>query len=370
MKFICSTASLIKNLQLIIGVIPSKSVIQITDYFLFSIEDGTLSITATDLEISMRVSQQVEARENGRIAIPSKLILDILKTLPEQPITFDINEEDRQVELTTDQGKYKIAGESADDFPKFPSVEGATSIVLPSHILSEAISSTQSCIGTDEMRPAMTGLFCQVSPSDLRFVSTDGNRLVLYKRLDASAENEDSFLLPRKVLGILKGALPTKETDVNMFYNRLNAQFSIGDTIIICRLIDERFPDYKAAIPTEATNRLRVNRQDLVSALKRLIILANQATCQIKFNIDGSNLELTSSDFDFSNEGFERLNCDFEGDAMTICFNGKFLSSMLTTMAIEEVDFELTAPNRPGVIKPSEQVEGEELLMLLMPIVV
>lgn len=369
MKFISSTGALLKQLQVINGVIGTRTVIPILEYFLFEVENGTLTVTGTDLEVSMRSSVNVESKEDGRIAVPSKLIIDILKTLPEQPVTFTINAESKTIELTSDSGKYKIAGESAEDFPKFPSIEGASTTTFPASILASAIATTAFSIGADELRPAMTGLYFQMTPQELRFVSTDGNKLVLYRRTDAHADSEDQFILPKKALNLLKNSLPNEEVNVQMEYNRLNAHFSFNNLHLVCRLIDERFPDYKAAIPVETPNRLKVNRMDLLSALRRTVIFSNKTTHQVRFKIAGSELTITAQDLDFSNEAQERLTCEYDGTDMEIGFNARFLIDMLNILDSHEVVMSLSEYNRPGVLRPAEQGEGEDVLMLLMPIV-
>jgi DNA polymerase III subunit beta len=369
MKFISSTASLLKQLQMINGVIGTRTVIPILEYFLFEVEDGKLTVTATDLEVSMRSSLTVEAKENGKIAVPSKLIIEILKTLPEQPVTFTINPENKTVELTSDSGKYKISGESADDFPKFPTVEGASSANLPSSVLASAIASTGFSIGNDELRPAMTGLYFQMTPEELRFVSTDGNKLVLFKRTDIRSEHEDAFILPKKALNQLRNALPGGEAPVKMEYNRLNAHFIFDNLHLVCRLIDERFPDYNAAIPVDTPNKLKVSRNDLLNALRRTVIFSNKTTNQVRFKITGSELQIMAQDLDFSNEAQERLTCDYEGTDMEIGFNARFLIDMLGILESDDVVMSLSEYNRPGVLRPLDQNPGEEILMLLMPIV-
>jgi DNA polymerase-3 subunit beta len=369
MKFVSSSNALLKQLQIINGVIGTRTVIPILEYFLFEVEDGTLTLTGTDLEVSMRNTMSVEARENGRIAVPSKYILDILKTLPEQPVTFTINPENWSIELTSENGKYKIAGENPDDFPKFPVVESASVTEIPASILSSAIATTSFSIGTDELRPAMTGLFFQMTPDELRFVATDGNKLVLYKRTDAKADKEEAFILPRKALNLLKTSLPSEDTNVRMEYNRLNAQFTFGNLTLVCRLIDERFPDYRAAIPVDVPNHLHINRNDLLNTLRRAVIFSNKSTNQVRFKINGSELTITAQDIDYNSEAVERLSCEYEGEDMEIGFNARFLIDMLHILSSEEVTLSLTAYNRPGVLKPSEEPKEEDSLMLLMPIV-
>lgn len=369
MKFICSTNALLKQLQVLFGVMGTRSVVPILEYFLFEIEDSKLVITGTDLEVSMRSSLPVESTEEGKIAVPARYIIDILKILPEQPVTFTINPETKSIELTSENGKYKISGENPEDFPKFPVVEGGSSTSLSAPVLAAAISTTSFATGTDELRPAMTGLFFQMSPDDLKFVATDGNKLVLYKRADAKADQEDAFILPKKALNLLKNSLPDTDTTVKLSYNKLNAHFEIGNLHLVCRLIDERFPDFRTAIPQDADNQLRVNRTAILNSLRRTVIFSSKSTHMVRFTIAGNELTINAQDVDFANEAVERLDCSYEGEDMEIGFNARFLIDMLSILDSEEVDFSLTAYNRPGVLRPSETLEGEEILMLLMPIV-
>ncbi len=370
LKFITSTTGLLKQLQNISGVIGTRTVIPILEYFLFEVEKGgNLVLTATDLEVSMRTALKVESKTAGKIAVPSRLIMDILKTLPEQPVTFTINDENHSIEITSDNGKYKLAGESAEDFPKFPVLEGSGNITLAASVISSAIVNTSFAIGTDELRPAMTGLYFQMTDAELRFVATDGNRLVLYKRSDAHGEKEESFILPRKALNLLKTSLPTEDVTVTLEYNRLNAHFSFENMHMICRLIDERFPDYNAAIPVDSPNKLVVNRNDLLNALRRTIIFSNKSTNQVRFKITGSELQVNAQDIDFSNEANERLACEYEGADMEIGFNARYLIEMLGALDSDEATLSLSEYNRPGILTPKEQSQGENVLMLLMPIV-
>lgn len=369
MKFIASTSKLLKQLQLINGVISSRAVIPILEYFLFEVKESNLTVTGTDLEVSMRSSIQVESKEEGNVAVPAKLILDILKTLPEQPVTFTIDTDNNAIELTSDNGKYKISGEGAEDFPKFPEVEGGSSVSLGSHILNKAINTTFFAIGNDELRPALMGQYVEMSPEDFKFVSTDGNKLVKYTRQDVQAEEEDSFILPKKALNLLKNSLPDEDTSVQVDYNKTNALFHFGDIKLICRLIDERFPDYNAAIPEDAPYTLRINRSELVNSLKRIAIFSNKTTYQVRFKIGSSELQLTAQDLDFANEGFERLSCEFDGNEMEIGFNARFLIDMLSIIESDEVTISLSQHNRPGILRPAEMEDGEDVLMLLMPIV-
>jgi DNA polymerase III subunit beta len=371
MKFIASTSSLLKQLLIINGVISSKVVIPILEYFLFEVENNKLRIVGTDLEVSIQGTIAVESEESGKIAVPAKIIIDILRTLPEQPITFTINEKTHSVELTSDNGKYKISGEVAEDFPKFPSLNDATTFYLPSDILYQAISKTIFAIGSDELKPALTGLYVDLTDKDVKFVSTDGNKLVKYQRNDFRIETATSFILPKKALNVLKNSLlPDDKGNVEIQFNKVNALFTFQDTTIVCRLIDERFPDYNSAIPIEVPNKLMINRHELTDSLKRIQIFANKTTYQVKFAIAGNELQLSAQDLDYANEAFERLTCEYEGEDMEIGFSAKFLVEMLSSLSSEEVVFSLAAHNRPGTLIPANVQENEEIIMLLMPIVI
>ncbi|MEA3494883.1 MAG: DNA polymerase III subunit beta [Bacteroidota bacterium] len=370
MKFIASTTTLLKQLLIINGVISSKVVIPILEYFLFEIENGKLRIVGTDLEVSMQGTIPVESKENGKIAVPASKIIEILKSLPEQPITFTINEKNNSIELSSENGKYKISGEVAEDFPKFPTIEDAKVFELPAEILESAISKTIHGIGTDELKPALTGLFIELDDEKIKFVSTDGNKLVQYTRTDITLDDTVSIILPKKALNVLKTSITTDDEKVTVEFNNVNALFSLGNQKIVCRLIDEKFPDYNSAIPIDLPNILRIDKYNLIDALKRTQIFADKSTYEVIFKITGNDLQLESQDIDYSNEANERLTCEYDGINIEIGFSARFLIEMVSNIDSQEVVLSLSSKKRPGTITPAEPNENEELLMLLMPIVV
>lgn len=372
MKFTVSSGSLLKQLQIISGVISSKVVIPILEYLLFEIEKDKLKIVGTDLEVSIQGTMTIESDEKGKIALPAKLIIEILRTLPEQPVTFTINEKNNAVELTSESGKYKISGEVAEDFPKFPSIDDAAMFTIPGEILQGAIRKTIFAIATDELKPALNGLYLDLNNKDVRFVSTDGNKLVKYQRNDIEIETPTSFILPKKALNVLRNSLlPEEETsDVEVRFNKVNTMFTFKNTTIVCRLIDEKFPDYNSAIPVDLPFKLRVNRLELVDSLRRISIFANKTTYQVKFKIESSVLHLNAQDLDYANEAYEKMNCEYEGEEMEIGFSAKYLGEMLSCLDSEEVVLSLSAHNRPGTIAPAEKSDNEDIIMLLMPIIV
>ncbi len=368
MRFIVSTSILLKQLQAVNGASSSSTVLPILENFLFEIKDNILTIFATDLQTSMVTSVQVESKEGGRIAIPSKILIETLKTLPDQPIAFFVDEDTRAIEISAGDGKYKLSGENADDFPKIPVVEQASTIHLPASVLAEAINKTIFAVSSDELRPAMTGVLCQLSAQSTTFVATDAHKLVRYRRKDVVSETSASLIIPRKALTLLKSSLPSDDVEVSVEYNATNAFFKFANISLICRLIDERYPDYEAVIPQVNPNRLTIERTAFLNSLRRVVIFANKTTHQVRLKITGSELQISSEDLDFSNEAHERLNCQFEGDDMEIGFNAKFLIEMLANLESEEVILEMSTPNRAGLLLPVVSAEEEDILMLVMPV--
>jgi len=370
MRFVVSTTELAKKLSQISGVISSNTVLPILEDFLFDIKDGKMRIFATDMETSMSTVVDVESKEEGKIAIPARILLDTLKTLPEQPLTFSFDENTFAVEISSATGKYKLAGENPEDFPKIPTIEDASEVAIPSEILGRAIANTLFATSSDELRPAMTGVFFQMETTGINFVATDASKLVKYSRKDVSIENPASFIVPKKALQLVKGSLPTQETRVSISYNNTNAFFTFNETQLICRLVDAKYPDYNAVIPAENNNVLELNRVDFLNTLKRISIFSNKTTYQCVLNIAGSELKVSSQDLDFSNEAFERMDCNYNGSDIEIAFNARFLIEMLGILHTTEVHLELSTPARAGILVPADQEEGESLLMLVMPVMV
>lgn len=368
MRFIVSTSTLLKQLQAVSGALSNSTVLPILENFLFEIKDGNLTISATDLQTSMTTSLTVEAKENGRIAIPSRILLDTLKSLPEQPIAFSIDDSTFAIEINAGDGKYKLSGENGEDFPKIPVVENASSVNLPASVLAEAINKTIFAVSNDELRPAMTGVYCQLSTQHITFVATDAHKLVRYRRKDAKAASTASFILPKKALNLLKSALPSEDVNVSVEYNSTSAFFKFGNINLVCRLIDERYPDYEAVIPQNNPNKLTIDRQAFLSSLSRVAIYANKTTHQVRLKITGSELNISSEDIDFANEAHERLSCQYDGEDIEIGFNARFLIEMLKNLSCEEVMLEMSTPNRAGLLLPQAGDENEDVLMLVMPV--
>jgi DNA polymerase-3 subunit beta len=368
MKFIVNSAYLLKQLSNINGVITTNPVVPILENFLFELEKGSLTVTASDLQTSIITEIQVESKEKGSIAVPARILLDTLKNLPEQPVTFSIDESTYSVEIISDNGRYKLSGENATDFPKVPSVSNDFTAEISTEVLSRAINNTIFATSNDELRPAMTGVYVNLGDKNTTFVATDGHRLVRYRRTDVKSENGNSIIVPRKALNLLKATLPSDNTEVSVNFNLSNAFFKFGNVKMICRLIDERFPDYDNVIPSGNNIKMSIERNDLLGALKRISIYANKTTHQVRLKITGSELQISAEDLDFSNEANERLSCEHEGEDIEIGFNAKFLIEMLTNLDSDKIRLTMSAPNKAGVIHPAEKDKSEDILMLVMPV--
>lgn len=367
MKFIVSTNDLLKQLDQVDGVVVSKPLIPILENFLFEIRDGRLQVTTTDLETFMTTSMPVESDGDMTIAVPSRVTMDTLKSLPVQPVTFSVDEGTKSVELNTGNGRYKLTGQDGNDFPKLPEVQGDNTLQLPGKVLLKAITKTLFATGNDELRLNLTGVFVQVLNDQITFVATDANRLVKYTRRDIQPGFDTSFILPKKALNLLKSSIPNDDTVVKMDFNKSYAFFSYGEVNLICRLIDERYPDYTAVIPADNPNKLGIHRSDFLSSLKRTSIFSNKTTHQVRLKLAGSEMNLFAEDYDFASEATERLGCSYDGADLEIGFNAKYLVEMLQVVDTDDIRMEFSQPNRAGLLMPDADGEGEETLMLIMP---
>ncbi len=368
MKFVISSSTLLKHLSTINGVIASNPIVPILENFLFQLDKSNLTVTASDMQTVMITEFEVESRDSGSFAVPARLLLDTLRSLPEQPVQINIDEETFGTELVTANGRYKLAGENPMDFPRVPQVNRTFSIEMDSDTLGSAIANTIFATSTDDLRPAMTGVFVQVSESSTTFVATDGHRLIRYRREDVTSPNSTTMILPRKALNLLKSSLPGEIMPVKAEFSNSNAFFSFGHIKMICRLIDERFPDYENVIPQNNPNKLRIERTELLSTLKRISIYSNKTTHQIRLKISQNELVISAEDLDYSNEATEKLSCEYDGEEMEIGFNAKFLIEMLNNLSVKNISLEMSQPNRAGLIIPVEKTENEDTLMLVMPV--
>ncbi len=374
MKFVVSSTDLLHHLAAISKVISSKSTMPILDNFLFQLSETELTITASDLESTLITSMELDNIEGeGTIAVPAKLLTDTLKEFPEQPLTFQINEETYGIEIFSDNGKFSIVGQNGEDFPELPTlaVDLASSVNVSHVVLQKGIEKTLFATADDELRPVMNGIFIEISPDNMSFVASDAHKLVRYRRSDATAEFESSFILPKKPASLLKGLLPKEEFDVKLEFDDKNAFFTLSNFKLICRLVEGNYPSYNSVIPTNNPNKMIIDRLTLFNTVKRVSVFSNQASNLIKLNINDNKVVVSAQDIDFSISAIERLSCDYEGDQIEIGFKSTFLLEILTNISASDVKVELSDPTRAGLFLPNEKDdEDEDVLMLLMPMMI
>lgn len=374
MDFVISSSQLLSHLQIVSRVVNSKNSLPILDNVLMSVEDGILKITASDLESTITTTLPLENYSgDGVIATDTKKILDVLKEFPEQPLTFNINTDDKRIDITSQNGKYTLVGVDGSDFPQATQLktDKTISISVSPDILYGGITSAIFATGDDELRPIMNGIFIELQESGINFVATDAHKLVRYTRKEVKAETESSFILPKKPANILKTILPKASDDVVLEFDEKNAVFTFGTIRLVCRLLEGVYPNYNSVIPRENPNKLVVDRVELYNSLRRIGMFASQSSNLVGLKINGNTLEISAQDMDFSISGKEVINCQYEGDEMEIGFKSNFLGEILSNISTPEVTIELSDPTRAGIILPKDNENpDEDVLMLLMPMMI
>lgn len=376
MRFIVNSQVLLKQLQSISGVVTNNNTIPIISCFHFHLDEGMLTIKTTDLETTMIVQLEVETgtlTEVNEVAVPSRLLMDILKNMDDVPMTFIVDDSTFAIDILSGEGKYHLAGLAADGYPKLSAKGNTNAVSMPASVLINAINKTAFAASTDEMRQQMSGIYCEMSPDGLTFVATDAHKLVRYNRFDVVSDESTGFILPRKPITLVKNILGSIKDDIKLTieYNDTNAYFTFGNFNIICRLVDGKYPNYEAAIPKENPNLLIIDRVSFLNALRRVGLFANQSTHQVRLSLSATSVNISAEDLEFSNKAQEQMPCDYKGEPMEIGFNAKFLTEMVNNLDSENVMMELSHPSRAGIMFPvvdEEQEQKENILMLVMPV--
>ncbi|MBO5618745.1 MAG: DNA polymerase III subunit beta [Paludibacteraceae bacterium] len=369
MKFNVSSSKLFSQLQAVSRVINSKNALPILDDVLFDLVGNELTLTASDGETTIRTSLEVEAVEgSGKVASAAKLLLETLKEFSEQPLAFNIDEQNFAVNMVSQNGTYSFVGVNGNEYPEMPKAEeNAQQFSLNAKVLQSAIEKTIFCTADDELRPVMNGIFFDITPEQVTMVATDAHRLVRYINTSVTAGVSASFILPKKPAGLLKNILAKEDSDVQVTFGAQNARFEFGKTIIVCRQIEGRFPNYNAVIPQANQNVVTVDRQTLINACKRVAVFANNGTAQLRLALSENQIKISAQDIDFSTSAEETISCSYAGIPMAIGFKAPFLIDILSSIASADVQLKLADPARAGLILPAENEENEDVLMLLMP---
>ena len=374
MKFVVSSTELLGHLQAISRVISSKNTLPILDNFLFNISGNDLEITASDLESTLITRMHLDnITGSGTVALPARILLDTLKEFSEQPLTFDINPDTMAVVINSENGRFSIVGQNGIDFPVLPVIkkEKRFGFNVPADVLLAGISRTLFATADDELRPVMGGILVEASTGKLTFVASDAHKLVRYQRSDAKADDNASFILPKKPASLLKNILPRESGVVSVEFDDRNAFFNLSDNRVVCRLVEGNYPNYNSVIPKNNPRKVRIDRLEFYNILRRVSVFSNQASNLVKLQFTPNQITVSAQDVDFSISAYERHKCLYEGDDMEIGFKSVFLLEILSNIASQDVVIELADPTRAGLFLPSETSnEDEDLLMLLMPMMI
>ncbi|MBQ8889979.1 MAG: DNA polymerase III subunit beta [Bacteroidaceae bacterium] len=369
MKFIVSSTGLYSHLQAISRVINSKNSLPILECFLMDLTDNAVSITASDSETTLTTSIEVnECNGNGRFAVSSKTILDALKEIPEQPLTFDVNMENWEIQVQYLNGKFSLMGRNADEYPVVPALgEEVVKVEMSAPVMMTGITRSLFATADDELHPVLNGIFFDITTEHIIFAASDGYKLVRNKTFAAKGDEKAAFILPKKPATLLKNLLPKESGNVQVAFDGRNAVFTLENYQMTCRLIEGRYPNYNSVIPQNNPHRVVIDRLAFISALKRVSVFSSASSSLIKLHLENNSIQISAQDVDFSTSAEETLLCQYEGNPMNIGFRPTFLIDIFNNISSQEVIMELADPSRGGVILPAEQEENEDLLMLLMP---
>ena len=369
MRFTLSSSALNSRLSVLSRVINSKNSLPILDYFLFEVLGSQLTITASDSETVMKTTIQLDDVEGeGNFAVKNRTILDAVKELPEQPLTLDIDMESYTIKVIYQNGIYNFTAQNADEYPHTQGIgDAASQIVIDSEVLGNNITRTIFATAQDELRPVMGGIYFDLTTDALAIVASDGHKLVRNKIFTITSEQPAAFILPKKPAMLLKNVLQKDGGDVTIRFDERNAEITFGESVLTCRLIEGRYPNYNSVIPQDNPNQITIDRRAMLSALRRVLPFASDSSQLVRLRIDPGKLTLSSEDIDFSTSAKEEITCDYNGIPMSIGFKGSSLSEILNNLSSEQIVIELADPSRAGLIVPSEQPENEDVLMLIMP---
>lgn len=374
MKFIVASGELQKALQVVSGVISNSQSRPILENFLFELDGEALKVTASDGETTLITALTVKSDDKGKLAVPAKIFQELIKTFGDQPLTFSVkpseNGEGGLLEILDEKDNYEVALDNAEDYPELPEFDAAQKVTIASGVLADALANTLFATSNDSLRPVMTGVLFQFSDKETNFVSTDSHRLVVYKRTDITHTEAVEFIMPKKPLSIFKNILSNSNDEVVIEFNENMAKFTFGENIWICRLIDGKYPNYSAVIPKENPNVLTVNRNLLLSSIRRASILSNKSTNQVRFKLSGNVLHLHAEDTEYANKADMNIPCNYKGEDINIGFSSKFLTEMLSVLGSEDITMKMSQPNRPGIVEPVDGLDdNEQILMLSMPVI-
>ena len=372
MRFTVSSTALSSRLAALSRVINSKNSLPILGDFLFEVSNGMLNLTASDSEVMMKTSLVLNENDgDGRFCVGNHDLLEAVRGISEQPITFEVDLGTNLAKVSYQNGMFSLPIENAEEYPQPQQIgDGATTITMATSVLAENISRTLFATAQDELRPVMNGLYCDLQSDHLAIVASDGHKLVRNKVLNIQSAEPASFILAKKPATLLKGLLGKQAGDTVIRFDDRNAEINYEEGIITCRLIEGRYPNYNSVIPQGNPNQLTVDRLGLLAALRRVQPFSNESSNLIRFHVENGTLQLDAEDYDFSKTATEKMSCEYNGMPLSIGFKGSSFIEVLSNFDCEQVIIQLADPSRAGLVVPSEQPENQDVLMLMMPMLI
>ena len=371
MEFSVSSAELLKGMLDVSKAVPVKSALPILEYFLFDLKGDKLEITASDQELTLRTVVSVDTKEDGSIAVPASQLIALFKALPDQPVSIRTTGES-SFECVWNSGNSSLPFFPSADYPEIKGAGAdALSVEFPAESLIEGIAGTIYATADDEMRPAMNGIFFDIAPESTTLVASDSHKLICYTAADVKAQEAASFILHKKPAAVLRSTVNKEDGGVTVTFDSSTVVFTFGQTTMICRLVVGKYPRYRDVIPQNNSNVLRIDREQLLSTVRRVSVFANKASNHIKFDLKAGQLELTAQDLGFAIAAYEKLTCDYSGDDLTIGFKSSFLMDILANMNCETIVLRFADARRAALITPAEEeAASEKVCGILMPIMV
>ena len=372
MKVIISSSELLKAVMSVAKAIPAKSPLPILENFLFDLKGNVLEITASDSELTLKTQVEVESTsEEGRIAVPAKHMMDLLKELPDQPLTISTTSDSSFV-CSWASGESTLPYFPAEDYPEITGTDDtAVTLQFPAQSLVDGISSTIYATADDEIRPAMNGILFDIDVNSTTLVASDSHKLICYTTADVKASEKASFILHKKPAAILTAIIGKDVETVEVSFDSKNAVFKFGQTVVICRLVVGKYPKYRDVIPQNNSNILRINRVQLLNTVRRVSVCSNKASNHIKFDLKSGSLMVSAQDLGFSIAAHETIECQYDGEDLTIGFKSPFIIEILSNMSCGELVMKFLDSKRAALVVPAEtEEESEKICGIIMPIMI
>ncbi|MBN1595425.1 DNA polymerase III subunit beta [candidate division FCPU426 bacterium] len=363
MNFSCKRSDLIHGVQTVLNAVSPRNTLPILSNILLEAESGILRLTTTDLEVSIKCIVPADISEPGSITIPAKRLSEIVRELPDSDITITVND-NSMVTLVCEKSLFKINGLPPDDFPVLPKVKNEKGLNLSKTSVLDMIKKTIFSVSNDETRYVLNGVLFTVEDDVIRMVSTDGHRLsMIEQHLEKNPTQKINYIVPSKALQEL-GKILSAEGEINIQINDNQIIFSDEEAVLMSRLIDGQFPNYSQVIPKQSDKSVTCNTDLLLSATRRVALMASDKSSSVKYTISNNKLVITANTPEVG-EAQEEMDISYSGDNISIAFNAKYVMDVLKNISSEECYLGLTTSLNPGVFKPVS--EDQQYFCIVMP---